>query len=80
MYVYMCYIHALRVHVPTVNTSLAMLLVGSGDMELQQPHLLQAVKSGMINFPLTDGTVVGSISMSTSTLLAVLSLMTSMMF
>lgn len=37
----------------------AMLLVGPGITEPQQPHVLWAVKSGMINFPLTDGTDVG---------------------
>lgn len=76
----MCCICALCVHVPTVNASLAMLLAGHGDMELQQPCLLRAATSGMINFPLTDGTVVGSISISASTLPAVLLLMISKMF
>lgn len=80
IYVCMCCVCVLCVHVPTVNASLAMLLAGHGDMKLQQPCLLWAAKSGMINFPLTDGTVVGSISLSASTLLAVLSLMTSKMF
>lgn len=42
----------LQVCVPTGNTPSASLLVGPEDMELQQHHPSQTVKSGMINFPL----------------------------
>lgn len=36
------------------NTSSALVLAGSGDMEQQQPHFLQAVEFSMIYFPLMN--------------------------
>lgn len=54
-YVYMWCICVLCVHVPVPagNKFLALLLVGSRDMEQQQPHISLAVRSGKIYFPLT---------------------------
>lgn len=41
----------LCVHAPARNTSSALLLLGPGDMELQQPPLSWADGSHMIYFP-----------------------------
>lgn len=46
--VYVWCTYLVCVHAPSGKTFSALLLVGPGDMELRQPHLLWAVGSGTI--------------------------------
>lgn len=53
IYVYIWCIQVLCVHVPVGKTFSALLLVGPGGMEQQQPHFSWAAGFGGRYFPLT---------------------------
>lgn len=57
--VYIIGVYVCSLCVPTGNTSPSLLLVGPGDMEQQQqPRLPQAVRSGVMYFPIKHPSLV----------------------